>query len=135
MEGEEESRVVPRLFALARRMRQGPRWDLLSQDYLPRTPEVLPPKKSGMNKKQKAILITVMVVILVMLVFPPFHVTLPTGAVQNLGYGLLFNPPERDYLYLGRRIEITGSVDIALLVTQWLGTLIVGGIAYFLCKD
>jgi hypothetical protein len=60
---------------------------------------------------------------------------LPAGGAQNLGYGLLFNPPALDYFYLGRRIEITGAVDIALRVTHWLGALIIGGIAYFLCKD
>jgi hypothetical protein len=76
-----------------------------------------------------------MVVILTMLMFPPFHATLPTGVVHNLGYGLLLNPPALDYLYLGRRMEITGAVDVALLVTQWSGALIIGAIAFFLCKD
>jgi hypothetical protein len=54
-----------------------------------------------MNKKQKIILVAVIVVVVGMLVFPPFHVTLLTGTVENLGYGLIFSPPSFDYLFRG----------------------------------
>ena len=45
------------------------------------------------------------------------------GSVFSLGHAWAFDPPA------------VGIVDTALLLTQWVGTLIVGGIAFFLLKD
>ena len=87
-----------------------------------------------MNKKQKTVLIVVAVVVIAMLIFPPFQGKLPTGAVQSFGYSLIFDAPTLEF-YRGGRVELTGTVDIALLLTQWLGVLIVGAIAFFILKD
>lgn len=43
--------------------------------------------------------------------------------VVSQRYGWIFAPP-----YMA-------TVDIGLLVTQWIGVLIIGAIAYFLFKD
>jgi hypothetical protein len=84
-----------------------------------------------MNKKQKAVLIVVAVVVVAMLIFPPFHAMLRTGIVRGLGYSLISDPPQfRIY-----STDLAGTVDIGLLVTQWLGVLIVGAIAFFILKD
>ena len=90
---------------------------------------VRPYQDSGeiMNEKQKKLLIAVLAVVAGMLIFPPFHNKLPNGTVSNLGYSLIFDPPKVGYL--------TGAVDIGLFFTQWVGVLIVGGIAFFLFKD
>ncbi len=78
-----------------------------------------------MNEKQKKVLIAVAAVILGMLLFPPFHVTVTGGVVVWNGYSWIFGPS--DYPQ--------ATVNIALLITQWIGVLIVGGIACFLLKD
>ena len=84
-----------------------------------------------MNKKQKTVLIVVAATVVAMLVFPPFHAILQTGIVKGLGYHLISDPPQfRIYT-----TDMAGTVDIGLLVTQWLGVLIVGGIAFFFFKD
>lgn len=76
-----------------------------------------------MNEKQKIILITVAAIVLGMLLYPPFQRKGSEGRVFGAGYSWLFNPPGY------------ATVDVATLVTQWLGVLIVGGIAYFLLKS
>lgn len=81
-----------------------------------------------MNEKQKKILTAVLFVIAGMLILPPFHVRLPNGATRSLGYGFIFDPLKFSANY-------AASVDIGLLITQWVGVLLVGGIAFFLFKD
>jgi hypothetical protein len=74
------------------------------------------------NEKQKKVLIVVGLSVLAMLLFPPFQWEGANGATASAGYGFLFNPPG-------------GAVDIGTLFTQWIGVLIVGGIAFFLMKN
>lgn len=76
-----------------------------------------------MNEKQKWVLIATAAVILGMLLFPPFHVTGTGEGTINFGYSWILNPP-----------YYRATVNIAMLITQWIGVLIVGGIAYFLLK-
>lgn len=82
-----------------------------------------------MNEKQKKLLIAILAVVAGMLIFPPFHIKFPGGTVRNLGYGLILDPPHLGY------VTGAGTVNIGLLITQWVGVLIVGGIAFFLFKD
>ena len=49
-----------------------------------------------------------------MLLFPPFYAKLPTRAIENLGYGLIFRPPVFE-LRFPNRGDLTGTVDIGLL--------------------
>ncbi|HOD79761.1 MAG TPA: hypothetical protein PKI10_16025 [Syntrophorhabdus sp.] len=76
-----------------------------------------------MNDKQKKVLIASAVTVLVMLLYPPFHVVWEGGKVLSMGYGWIFDPP------------IYSTVNTGLLLTQWVAVLIVGAIAYFLFKD
>ena len=82
-----------------------------------------------MGEKQRGVLIAVMIVIVGMLLFPPFHYNLPKGRSINMGYGWLFSPPSPGY-YDG-----TATVNIGMLLTQWVGVLAVGAIAWFLFRE
>ena len=77
-----------------------------------------------MNKKQKTALIAVAALVLGMLLHPPYHRQLPGGGVIGLGYGWIFEPP-----------FVRATVDIGLLIAQWIAVLIVGGIAYLMLKE
>ena len=81
-----------------------------------------------MNNKQKKVLMAVIAVVVAMLLFPPFHFIAATGIKLNKGYNFLFSPPT-----LSNGIQC--SVDVGMLLTQWLVVLIVGGIAFFMLKD
>ncbi len=75
-----------------------------------------------MNGKQRKVLIAVCVVVVAIIVFPPFRVPI-RGGFRSPIYSFLFTPPG------------SGSVDVFMLITQWLGVLIVGGIIFFVLKD
>ena len=74
-----------------------------------------------MNSWQKRILITLAVFVAVTLVYPPFHFIGPGGAKRNFGYSWIFAPP-----------NTLASVDVGLLLAQWLGLGIIAAIAYVL---
>jgi len=76
-----------------------------------------------MNEKQKIVLVIVAVVVLAMLLYPPFHIVRDIG-VGGWGYSWIFNPP-----------HFRATVNTGLLLTQWIGVLIVGIIAYLFFKD
>lgn len=82
-----------------------------------------------MNEKQKKVLIVVIAAIGLMLVYPPFHARGPYGITKNLGYSWILKPP------MDSGYGSAGTVDIAMLFTQWAGVLIVGAVAFFLSKD
>lgn len=77
-----------------------------------------------MNGKQKKVLIAVAAVVLGMLLYPPFHSVGPGGRVVGMGYRWIFAPPLYDR-----------TLDIGLLITQWIAVLIIGAVAYLLFKD
>ena len=76
-----------------------------------------------MNDRQKSVLIVAAIVVLGMLLYPPFHIIWTEGRVIGSGYRWIFNPPEY------------ATVDTGLLLTQWIAVLIVGAIAYLFFKD
>ena len=79
-----------------------------------------------MNDMQKKTLIAVGTVVLGMLVFPPYRIFYygsNSSSIRETGYAWLFALPDQ------------ATVDVATLVVQWIGVLIVGGIAFFLLKD
>ena len=76
-----------------------------------------------MNEMQRKLLIAVAAVVLGMLLYPPFQRTGSEGRVFGSGYSWLFDPP------------FSATVDVGTLLTQWVGVLIVGGIAFFLLKE
>jgi len=82
-----------------------------------------PRKESPMNKVQKNVLVVVAIIVFGMLLFPPFQSIWSEGRVYGRGYNFIFNPP------------LNATVDVGTLLVQWIGVLIVGGIAFFLLKD
>jgi hypothetical protein len=80
-----------------------------------------------MTNNQKWVLAVLIFVIFAMLIYPPFHVIGKDGVVINMGYGWLFDPPRRSF--------IDANVNVSMLLIQWVGALIIGGLAFFLVKD
>ena len=74
-----------------------------------------------MNEKQKKVLITIAVVVLAMLIYPPYIEQL--GRTTISGYAFIFELPFR------------ATISASTLLIQWLGVLIVGGITFLLVKD
>ena len=79
-----------------------------------------------MNKHQKQVLILCAVVLLSMMLFPPFQAQVQ-GTVFNLGYHYLAEPP--------RRGSIPASVNVQMLLVQWVGVALLGAVAVLLLKD
>lgn len=76
------------------------------------------------GEKRKTILASTAGVIVLMMLFPPYHVILEGGRVVGRGYGFLFTPP-----------HYGDTVNIGLLFAQWVMACIVGGVAFWLTKD
>jgi len=76
-----------------------------------------------MNQNQKYILIAVVVVVVAMFIYPPFQ-AVRDGTVYNMGYGWIFSLSKRGYM----------TINVSTLIIQWIGVLVVGGIAFFLAK-
>lgn len=79
-----------------------------------------------MNSNQKRVLIAALIVIAGMIAYPPFHFIGINGVVINMGYGWIFAPPE----YSG----LKATVDVLMLLMQWIGILATGGLAFILTK-
>ena len=78
------------------------------------------------NGLQKKALVSVAVIVLAMLLYPPFRVQgygTNSSIILETGYAWIFSLPER------------ATVDVVTLLIQWIGVLIVGGIAIALLKD
>jgi hypothetical protein len=73
---------------------------------------------------QRIILAVVAIFFVVMFVYPPFQVIGNNGSVFNMGYGWIFEPPKRG--------NIGASVNVPMLLVQWVGVLVVGGLAFAL---
>lgn len=95
-------------------------------------------KEKVMNSKQKKILKIVIGVIFFMLIFPPYHAIENSRykgqIVHNLGYGFILSPPQT-LTSDGARMYIDGSVNIGLLLIQWVGVVIVGVGIIIAAKD
>lgn len=94
-----------------------------------------------MNKKQKCVLIIVGVVIFLMLIYPPFHYS-----YKNERYARIDCPPAVDrkilMMFHGPYSScdpspsiVRATINNGTLFTQWLGVLIIGGIAWLLLRD
>lgn len=80
-----------------------------------------------MNSKQQKLLIGMIAVIMLMALFPPFRFIGENGVILNAGYGFVFFPPT-----LG---SFVAQVHVGMLLTQWVGVLIVGGLAFLLFRE
>jgi preprotein translocase subunit YajC len=76
-----------------------------------------------MNKNQKNVLIIVAVFLFLMLLFPPWHEQ-RSGMTLHTAYSLIFHSPGLFY-----------SINIGMLFMQFLFTITIGGIFYFILKD
>jgi hypothetical protein len=76
-----------------------------------------------MNKKQKGVAIITAVVLGFMLLFPPFFLQFEGGGKKGEGYAFI-SPPPTDVC----------SVDIATLFIQYLITITIGVILFYVFK-
>ena len=76
-----------------------------------------------MNKRQRTLLLIISAILLLMLVFPPYHIERGEGAIRNTGYHFIGNPPVRS--------KITATT----LLFQYLFAMSIGGILFFVFKD
>lgn len=84
-----------------------------------------------MNKKQRYVLYACAAVIVLMLLFPPFHTVFPRGQSFSRGYGFLLSGPAANADFVGN----SGTVDVGTLLVQWLGVILAGAILWFAFRD
>jgi hypothetical protein len=82
------------------------------------------------DKKRIILFITAAILALILL-FPPFH-TVYKGIDINSGYNFILNPPIPPITDL--EIKISSNINIALLFVQYLFTVTIGGILWFVFK-
>lgn len=78
-----------------------------------------------MNSNQKNILIGTGAIILVMLIFPPYHVVAGGGRQISAGFAFILGGPSNSY----------AVVNIGQLAVQWIGVAVAGSIAFFCAKN
>lgn len=76
-----------------------------------------------MSQAQRAIVFVVVVVLIVMLLWPPFHLVERQGAVAGRGFSFILSPPQEG-----------ATVDAALLAIELVVCLIVGGLLYLIVE-
>jgi hypothetical protein len=74
------------------------------------------------------VLIVVVVFILIMILFPPFHVVYAPGIVIYEGYHFLYSPPS----FQGR---IVASVDIRSLFVQLFAVIALASMHLYIVRD
>jgi hypothetical protein len=80
------------------------------------------------NQKQIKIVKVCAVVIALMLIFPPFEYARSKSS-QSAGYSFIMDAPRSTSSYQ------TGQVDIATLLTQWIGVVLIGGFLVAVSKE
>jgi len=83
-----------------------------------------------MNSTQKKIVIGAALVAALMLIYPPFHFYKTGLGDVNLGYALIFEPPN-----LASRSNWVGIVNTDTLLTQWAGLILIAGALFFAFRD
>ncbi len=111
-------------------------WKELKQEKSGTAKKLKEEKKETKNKEkakdQKRIILFVTAAILALiLLFPPFH-TVYKGIDINSGYNFILNPPIPPITDL--EIKISSNINIALLFVQYLFTVTIGGILWFVFK-
>lgn len=79
-----------------------------------------------MNSRQRIILKLALAALILAFLFPPFYGRLANGIISNLGYGFIFDPPKFGALI--------GSVDIGILVVEWILIVAITGVAWWLSE-
>ena len=81
--------------------------------------------------KKRIILFVTAAILALILLFPPFH-TVYKGIDINSGYNFILNPPIPPITDF--EIKISSNINIALLFVQYLFTVTIGGILWFVFK-
>lgn len=76
-----------------------------------------------MNNTQKAILVAMAVIVVGMLLYPPYQFAAKSGMVMNMGYGWIFSPPSR-----------VANVNVPVLLVQWVAVAVVGMLTIYLTR-
>jgi len=76
----------------------------------------------SLGEKEKVVLLITAGVVLLMLIFPPFVVRLPSGSYLDKGYGFIFSPPKHGYL--------SATINVATLLTQLAGVALIAGVIW-----
>ena len=87
-------------------------------------------KEKAKDEKRIILFVTAAILALILL-FPPFH-TVYKGIDINSGYNFILNPPIPPITDL--EIKISSNINIALLFVQYLFTVTIGGILWFVFK-
>ncbi|HOP40446.1 MAG TPA: hypothetical protein PLI53_05335 [Geobacteraceae bacterium] len=74
----------------------------------------------NMNKYQRIAIACGIVIVFLMLLFPPLHFSSPGGVKSHIGYSFIFAIP------VNTGVAINGR----LLLIQWTGVLIMTGLGY-----
>jgi len=85
--------------------------------------DTFPNESYSMSQNQKRVLVAVIAILVAMIAYPPFHIVRDNGAIFNMRYGWIFDPPNK-----------RATVNVSMLLMQWIGVLVVGVIAFFLTK-
>lgn len=75
-----------------------------------------------MSDNQKRVMYAAIILIVLTLLFPPFTRVFPNGVARHIGYRFITNPP------------VYGTINAILLLIQWIGILLVSGLAFFIFK-
>lgn len=100
--------------------------ELLGQSAKPterKSADAIAVKNHQMKDSQKLLCIGIIAVILAMCVYPPFQVHWQ-GRISRVGYGWIFSPP----------LDGAATIDVAMLIVQWVIVLGIGAIAYILLR-
>ncbi len=76
-----------------------------------------------MNTNQKIVAVVIVLVLIGMFLYPPFHVVREAG-IYNQGYSFLLEPPRS-----------TATVNMLQLSLQMFVAIIIGGVMWFVFKD
>ena len=87
--------------------------------------------KKKFRKKERIILLITAAILTLILLFPPF-LTVYKGIEINSGYSFILNPPIPQIT--DPEIKFASNINIALLFVQYLFTITIGGILWFVFK-
>ena len=77
---------------------------------------------NNINTKQRALLVITAIIVVAMLIFPPFIQELGSGVKTNLGYSFFLNPPSFPKT---NTIKFVAYVNTSLLITQFIGAVLI----------
>ncbi|MCX7088713.1 MAG: DUF2569 family protein, partial [Methylococcales bacterium] len=83
----------------------------------------------AIGKNRNFILVGLVLVMLGMMLFPPYQLQIK-DAVTNMGYASILNPPKQWV----HNVAYSASINVPVLMAQWLVAMFVGGVAWFLTK-